>query len=359
MPVRTGYDTVIAHRVDKKFAFVAKDNGKIIELSDDHLVIEYQDKSQDRVKIGTTYGVSAGKIINNTLITDYSLGQKVNQGDVVAYHPGHFTRDYFNRGQVLFKNSVLSRVTFMESNDTEEDSSAISTRLGEGLETVVTKTRTLVIPFEDRIEKLVTEGTVLETDTPLCTIVSAVFSENNMFDKDALDTLEKLAQASPKAKYAGTVKRIEVMYYGDPNEAQISDSVKRVIRYYDNRMEDIAKKMKDGRPTHGQIKESVHVDGHPLPLNHVAIKVYIEYSDGMGTGDKIVVGSQLKSVVTRVMTGRNETKSGKQIDAIFGYQSVSNRIVQSAELIGTTNVLLKLISQEVIDIYRNTQKKNK
>ncbi len=53
------------------------------------------------------------------------------------------------------------------------------------------------------------------------------------------------------------------------------------------------------------------------------------------------------------MTGVNETQSGKPIDAIFGYQSVSNRIVQSAELIGTTNTLLKLISQEVIDIYRS------
>ena len=53
------------------------------------------------------------------------------------------------------------------------------------------------------------------------------------------------------------------------------------------------------------------------------------------------------------MTGVNETQSGKPIDAIFGYQSISNRSVQSAELIGTTNTLLKLISQEVIDIYRS------
>lgn len=52
------------------------------------------------------------------------------------------------------------------------------------------------------------------------------------------------------------------------------------------------------------------------------------------------------------MNGRNETEKGETIDAIFGYQSVSNRIVQSAELIGTTNTLLKLITQEVIDLYR-------
>lgn len=53
----------------------------------------------------------------------------------------------------------------------------------------------------------------------------------------------------------------------------------------------------------------------------------------------------------------NETKSGKPIDAIFGYQSISNRIVTSAEVIGTTNTLLREITKEVIDIYRNDTKK--
>lgn len=52
----------------------------------------------------------------------------------------------------------------------------------------------------------------------------------------------------------------------------------------------------------------------------------------------------------------NETKSGKPIDAIFGYQSISNRIVTSAEVIGTTNTLLREITKEVIDIYRNDTK---
>lgn len=53
----------------------------------------------------------------------------------------------------------------------------------------------------------------------------------------------------------------------------------------------------------------------------------------------------------------NETKSGKPIDAIFGYQSISNRIVTSAEVIGTTNTLLREITKEVIGIYRNDTKK--
>lgn len=52
------------------------------------------------------------------------------------------------------------------------------------------------------------------------------------------------------------------------------------------------------------------------------------------------------------MSGINETESGIPIDAIFGYQSIANRIVLSAEIMGTTNALLKLISKDVVDIYR-------
>lgn len=57
------------------------------------------------------------------------------------------------------------------------------------------------------------------------------------------------------------------------------------------------------------------------------------------------------------MEGTNETESGKPIHCIFGYQSVSNRIVNSATLIGTTTTLLKLITKEVIDIYRQSHPK--
>ena len=67
---------------------------------------------------------------------------------------------------------------------------------------------------------------------------------------------------------------------------------------------------------------------------------------------KFVFSNQLKSVVSRILTNTNETKSGKPIDAIFGYQSVLNRIVESSTSVGTANTLLKLITQEVIDIYR-------
>lgn len=287
--VRTGYEGVMAHRVDKKFAWVARDNGKVTEVSDKHIAILYDNGKEVRVNIGDIYGVSTGTVIKNRLITDYSVGQVVKQGDVVCYNPYHFSRDIFNKSQVLFKNSTLARVTFMESNDTEEDSSAISERLSDQMVTTTTEVRTLVIPFTDRVEKLVMVGDVVESDSNLCTIINAVFSDNTMFGQHELETLEELAQTSPKAKHAGVVNKMEVFYYGDPSVAEVSDSVKAVMKRYDYERKQLALKMKDGRPESGQLLETMRIDGNPLPLNHIAIKVYIENQDGMEIGDKLVV----------------------------------------------------------------------
>ena len=352
-PVRTGYDYVIAHRVDKRFAAVAKENGKVIEVSPTHIAIQYESGKIDRIEVGVNYGVSSGKVIKNPIVTDYSKDQIVHEGDVVAYNPYHFVRDFMNPSQVLFKNSVLARTVLMESNDTEEDSSAVSERIGGALTTTVTKVRTITIPFADSIYNLVKEGDQVVSDSILCSLEDAAFSETSqLFKSEALDTLRVLANATPRAKYEGKIAKIECIYFGDPETAQISESVKALITKYDNIRKKQATLMKDGRPTTGKLLNSVRVDGNPLLKDHVAIKIYIENTDGVTSGDKFVVSNQLKSVATRVMTGINETKNGEPIDVIFGYQSISNRIVQSAELIGTTNTLLKLISKEVIDIYR-------
>lgn len=354
--VRTGYDTIIAHRVDEKFAVVSKGKGKVTEVSNNHITLTYEDGTTDRFKIGLNYGVSTGSVVNNMLVTDYTVGQEVNKGDVVAFHPAHFQRDVFDKSQVLFKNSILSFTTFMESNDTEEDSSAISLKLAGKMEVPVTEVRDIVVSFDDTIRHLVNVGDNVESETPLCTIVNAVFTENSMFDKNSeyLDTLNQLANVSPRAKHHGMVTKIEVMYYGDSSTA--SESVKSIISKFDKERRVLAERLKDGSPTVGLLKEPIRVGGNVLTDRSLVIKFYIEHHDGMGIGDKLVVSNQLKSVVARVMTGVNETKSGKQIDAIFGYQSISNRIVTSAEVIGTTNTLLREITKEVIGIYRNDTK---
>nr|DAS66935.1 MAG TPA: hypothetical protein [Caudoviricetes sp.] len=59
----------------------------------------------------------------------------------------------------------------------------------------------------------------------------------------------------------------------------------------------------------------------------------------------------MKTTISRRLTGKNETASGRPIDAWFGYQSISNRIVKSPEVIGTTCSLLRLATSRALAAY--------
>lgn len=63
-------------------------------------------------------------------------------------------------------------------------------------------------------------------------------------------------------------------------------------------------------------------------------------------------GSQLKTVFARVMSGVNTTEDGEELDATFGYTSISNRITLSPEIMGTTNTLLRVLSKRVAAVYK-------
>ena len=71
----------------------------------------------------------------------------------------------------------------------------------------------------------------------------------------------------------------------------------------------------------------------------------------MGTGDKCIVGNQLKCTVGEVFDYDMTTESGDKIDAVFSNLSISARIVNSPNLIGTTATLLKKIEDNVLKMY--------
>jgi hypothetical protein len=104
-------------------------------------------------------------------------------------------------------------------------------------------------------------------------------------------------------------------------------------------------------PTTGQVDGSVRIDKDPLDMDSMAIKVYITKNLGAGVGDKGVLGNQMKTVFSNVMTGENRTESGVELDVMFSYLSISNRIILSPEVMGTTNTLLRIMSKKVAERY--------
>lgn len=350
-PVRTGYEYVMAQRVGDSFARVAEKSGKVTAVSDTSITVQYDDGIVANFLIGRKFGKSGNLTIPHELRSDVKVGDKLAKGDVVTYNEGFFERDRFNPKNVIWKNNVLARVVLMESRQTHEDASSISIELARKLSTKLTKVKDVVITFDQQVRSVMQIGEETSNDSVLCIIENSLTAGGNLFDEDSLNTLKNLSNQTPMAKAEGIIEKIEVFYHGDIED--MSSTLQELATASDRRMKRYAKDQGKKAFT-GRIDESFRINGEPLQLDSLVIRFYITSDVPSGIGDKGVFANQLKTIFSEVMDYDMITESGLKIDAVFGAQSIFNRIVNSAFVIGTTNTLLGVIGKKAAQIYKGS-----
>lgn len=349
--VRTGYEGVIAHRVSDMFAATAKQDGVVKSVSEEGIVIEYADGTTKGHELGRRYGSSEGLVIPHNIVTKLKEGQKVKVGDVICYNDGFFEPDFLNPSNVVWKAGVIVKTALWESTDTLEDSSAISTELSHLLRTKITKPKTIVVRFDQKISRMVKEGQAVNPEDILCIIEDAVTANTTVLSESDLDTLRNFSHQAPQAKMKGVVERIEV-YYHAIDKSGMSESLRALADASDRAMAKRARAAGKKVFT-GSTDAGFRVEGEPLAVDTMAIQIFITGEVNAESGDKGVFFNQMKTVFGRVMTGDTRTESGTKIDAIFGYKSIADRIVLSPEMIGTTTTLLRVIAGKAVEAYKS------
>lgn len=347
LPVRTGYERVVGSRTTQVFCVNAKDDGKVTDVSNGVVSVEYNDGTTGVYDIGDKYAPWSGKTVKHHIVTTLQKGDMFAKGQVITYNENFFKPDKLIPGQVSLVSQVLARTALIEGGDVYEDSCAISSEFSKKLSTTVAEVRSIVVEEGQDIRDLVSVGDVVESDSILCTIVNTQ-TDSSFYDDDTLSMLSKLASITPRAKYKGTVTKIEAVYTGEvetmPSNLQevVLTSDKQIFKY----------SRKKGKPiSGGRVDIGYQVNKIKLGRNMTAIKVYISVGMTMEAGDKLVVSSQLKGTVGRVWTDNNTDEDGIPIDAYFSGQSVDNRIVDSPILIGSTSTLMLAITDKVLAFY--------
>jgi hypothetical protein len=352
--VRTGYEQVIPHRTSDLYATTAKQDGKVVSVTKDGVLVEFADGTRKGVQLGRRFGNAEGLTLPHEVVTDLNEGDEFKAGDAIAFNTGFFQRDFLNPGQLVMKGGVMARTVLMESAITLEDSSAISKRLSEQLNTSITKVKTIVVRFDQAVHRLVKSGQAVGSEDILCIIEDAITYGNRLFDKDSLDTLKILSANSPQADFKGTVERVEVYYHGEPED--MSASLQEIVGVADRELMRRHRSI-GGKGFTGRVDDGFRLEGNSLELDTLAIRVYITTDLSANVGDKVVFANQMKSIIGRVIEGKWKTESGLEIDAVFGAKSIGDRIVTSPYIIGTTSTLLQWIGQNAAKIYRGGQAK--
>jgi hypothetical protein len=351
-PVRTGYEQVIAQRTSSIFATSADQDGEVISVDKHAVLVKYADGEIESAPLGTIHGSAAGVVYPHDLVTDLKKGDKVKRGDTISYNRKYFKKDRYNPNQASWMPGVIGVVVFSDNLDTLEDGSVVSESMAVKLNTQTADVKNVIVRFDQHVRDLVKVGDHLDLNSILCIIEDPETAGNTLFDEASIETLKRLSAATPTAKVVGTVSRIECFYHGDLDD--MSDNLRSIAERSDEERAEAARQR--GRNAHsGEVDSSFRIKGQVLEPDSMVIRIYIDHDIPFGTGDKAVLCNQMKTVISRVMTGTNTLEDGTPIDIIFGNTSVEERMVMSPKLIATTSMLLKQLSKHIAGVYRGTK----
>lgn len=351
-PVRTGYEQVVGQRSSDIFASSAHLDGEVIEVGKTGIKVKYSDGDIEAYPLGTIHGSAAGVVYPHDLVTILKKGDKFKLGDTITYNRKYFKMDRYNPTQCSMMPGVIGVVVFSDNLDTLEDGSVVSESMAKKLNTQTSDVKNVTVRFDQHVKDLVKVGDHLDLNSILCIIEDPETAGNSLFDEASIETLKRLSSSTPTAKVVGTVSRIECFYHGDIEDmsGNLRSLAERSDKERATRAQDLGKNAYSG-----EVDSSFRIKGQVLEPDSMVIRIYIDHDIPFGTGDKAVLCNQMKTVISRVMTGRNELEDGTPIDIIFGNTSVEERMVMSPKLISTTSMLLKQLSLHVAGVYRGTK----
>ena len=345
--IRTTCEYIIPYKVGKLYCSTAKEDGVIVSKTEKLITIKYQSGKIEALPIGAKYGRMEGSIYPHSLVTPLKAGDKVKKDAYITYNENFFEPDWLNSKRLIMKFGKNVTVAFMMNNEVFEDSSAISADLSKEMSTTIVKEKVFVIEFSKNLINIVPEGTAVTPSTVLFTAVDENTDYNNL-SESSIEMLQSLAALSPKAKVNGTVVRYEVKYNGDVSD--MSPTIKKLINRLDKetREETVGTEYEVADNT---VNTEYRSEGKNLSIDTLELKVFISVNLNQGCGDKGVIATQMKTITSDVYTQSITTTSGVKIDALFSFNGILGRVVNSPILMGTTNRLVKHVSKQVADIY--------
>lgn len=358
--VRTGYEQVIAHRSGLPFAYTAEEDGKVVEIQEDIGVvsIQYKKKGLFVLEYGASYTKNGGGgfyVPQNVVLNQLKAGSRFKKGDVLLYNSDYFTDDPYSK-QVDLSLGLYANIALMEGPNTIEDGSVITKSLSNRMSSTPVRERSITITKDTIIHKVATVGTKVRSIDPLMVFDESTLTNTSTMDKEVLDVISELNKSIPKAKYSGVVVKMEAYYRAEHKD--MNKSVKALVRSINRTDKAKAKYSASADNSDNYIEPKPLVgdklDGVILDEDMVVIKFFIQQELDMDSGDKLVFGGALKSVVSTVLEKDIEVEDGSiKVDAIMGASSFFDRMVLSTAYIGILERVIEDVETGFLDSYFN------
>lgn len=337
------------YRVGPLYASMAKEDGEVISITDKQITVKYKSGLVGVTKIGIQYGRMEGSVYPHSIVTDLTIGKRFKKGDYLAFNEGFFEKCWLEPTKLVMKTSRNVTVALTASDETYEDSCAISSRLSASMSTSVIKEKVYIIESNKNIINLLEVGSKVDPSSVLFSVVDENTDYSNL-SETSVDLLQNLATLSPRAKLYGELERYEIKYNGEV--ADMSPTFRKLANKLDKDLDNETKGT-EYAAKNNRVSAEYRSGGKNLNVDTIELKVFVRINLSMSTGDKSVLGNQLKNVISDVFTSSIKTESNVHVDAFFSYIGILARVVNSPILLGTTNRLVKEASKQLVNIYFN------
>lgn len=340
--VRTGYESMIGLKAGNKFVISAEEDGTVIHSKKDSIEVNYKTLGKKKYRISDwTTKEESEACYTHVMKSDLKAGDEFKKDDTLVYDSTFFGMDIFNPGRVIYREGDIITIALTEDPQTYEDSASLSRKVSNRLGTTVTKVINVIMEVKDNISDIVKPGDAVMPSDPLLIITNQVLGGAEM-DKKALEIMSSLNKQAPKAKYKGTVNKIDIRYNAELDD--MSKSVKDLVEKLD-------KVSMEKYGYTNKVNDSFSHHGKPLLNGSILIKIYIDVGYSMGIGDKAIFGNQLKFTVGEVFENDVRAEDGTEIEGFFSSRSIAARIVLSPYLLGTTSMLLDKLADLAVKEY--------
>ena len=359
--VTNGSDEAMAYLTTDKFAFKAKGNGKIEELTDEYIIILYDDGKRDYINLKETIEKNSDGGYYVPLKLDVAdkikLGSRVKENQIIAYDKYSFSNSLGESDSLAYNIGKLAKVAILNSDEGFEDSGVITERMAEKLATRINLQFEAIIDKDSNIFKFAKVGDHVECGDELL-VWQAPFEEedaNSLLKTMASDEVSELGKRKLKSEVTGRVTAVKIFRTIELDD--MSESMRKIVEAYEKPLKSLYNNLKkNGMDT------SVVPAHYKLPptgklkkaQDAIYVEFYVEYLDTVGVGDKVVYYSANKAVEKNVIPKGKEPytdfRPNEPIDAFVSEVSIDKRMVSSTVIYGSLQKLMVELDRSVKDI---------
>ena len=359
--VTYGADEALPYLTTDKFAFKAKKDGFVKELTEEYIIIEYTDKTYDYINLKETIEKNSdgGYFVplKRDPIDNLKVGSKVKTNQIIAYDKLSFSNVLGETNDIAYNIGKLAKVAVLNSDEGFEDSGIITETFAEKMVTPICLQYPGVIDKECTVVSMKKIGDHVEVGDTLIAWQSAFEDEdtNDLLKNMSAEEVSELGKRTIKTEVTGKIVDIRIFRTVEIDE--LSDSLKKIVTNYEKPYKELEKKLKAYNqdisqvPSHtilpatGKLKKSQEA---------IYIEFYVEYRDTVGRGDKLVNYSANKCTEKKVIPADlypyTMARPEEEISGFVSEVSIDKRMVSSTVVIGSINKIMVELDRQVKDI---------